>query len=194
MDGAVYAQPLWAAGLVVNGTTHNVVFVATAHDSLYAFDADSGPCVTLWSVNLIDAQHGANAGETTVPAGTSGNLVGSGDGDITPEVGVIGTPVIDPNARILYVVSKSVSADHSTFYQRLHAISLLTGQEQSGAPAPIAATYPGTGDSGNMTTFNPRTENQRSGLALFNGTVYIVWGLQTRTLSALLRVGHRLQL
>ncbi len=175
LDGAVYAQPLWVAGIVINGTTHNIVFVATAHDSLYAFDADSSPCVTLWSVSLIDTQHGANAGETTVPSGPSGNLVGSGGGDITPEVGVVGTPVIDPNAQILYVVSKSVSADQSTFYQRLHAINLPTGQEASGSPTLITATFPGTGDGGNITTFNPRQENQRSGLALLNGTVYIAW-------------------
>jgi hypothetical protein len=175
VDGAVYAQPLWAAGLVFNGTTHNVVFVATAHDGLFAFDADSSPCVTLWQVNLIDGAHGANTGETTVPSGPSGHLVGAGDGDITPEVGVIGTPVIDANAQILYVVSKSVSSDHSTFYQRLHAINLLTGQENSGSPTLITATYPGTGDGGNMTTFKPGVENQRSGLALVNGTVYIAW-------------------
>jgi hypothetical protein len=175
VDGAVYAQPLWAAGLVINGKVHNVVFVATAHDGLYAFDADGSPCVTLWNVNLIDGAHGAFPGETTVPSGTSGHLVGWGDGDITPEVGVIGTPVIDPAAQILYVVSKSVSSDHSSFYQRLHAIDILTGQEKSGSPTDITVTYPGIGDGGNMTTFSPKQENQRSGLALVNGTVYIAW-------------------
>lgn len=175
VDGAIYAQPLWVAGLIINATTHNVVFVATAHDSLYAFDADTSPCAALWSVSLIDGAHGATAGETSVPSGPSNNLVGSGDGDISPEVGVIGTPVIDPNAQILYVVSKSVSADHSTFYQRLHAIDLLTGQEKDASPAVIAASYPGTGDGGTITTFSPRQQNQRSGLALVNGTVYIAW-------------------
>src|SRR5262249_4964652 len=65
--GAVYAQPLWVANLTIGGTKHNVIFVATAHDSLYAFDADASPCVQLWHANLIDTGHGANAGEVTVP-------------------------------------------------------------------------------------------------------------------------------
>lgn len=175
VDGAVYAQPLWVAGLTINGAVHNVVFVATAHDGLYAFDADASPCVTLWSVSLIDGAHGANAGETTVPSGPTGHLVGSGAGDITPEVGVIGTPVIDPARGILYVVSKSVSADHSTFYQRLHAIDLLSGHEQPGSPVIISATYPGTGDGSSTTTFSARQQNQRAGLALVGSTVYICW-------------------
>lgn len=175
VDGAVYAQPLWVAGLTINGTVHNVVFVATAHDSLYAFDADQSPCQPLWQVSLIDAAHGANSGETTVPAGTTGNLVGGGTGDITPEVGVIGTPVIDASAGILYVVSKSVSSDQATFYQRLHAIDLLSGNEKGGSPALIAATYPGSGDGSSSVAFNARQELQRAGLALVNGTVYIAW-------------------
>jgi hypothetical protein len=175
VDGAVYAQPLWVAGLTVNGTPHNVVFVATEHDGLFAFDADASPCVTLWSVSLIDGNHGANSGETTVPAGPTGYLVGGGSGDITPEVGVTGTPVIDPARGILYVVSKSVSANQATFYQRLHAINVLTGAEEAGSPALITATYPGTGDGGTTVSFSPRQENQRSGLSLVNGIVYLAW-------------------
>jgi len=175
VDGAVYAQPLWVANVTVNGAQRNLVIVATAHDSLFAFDADASPCVQLWSVSLIDAAHGATAGETTVPAGTTGYLVGVGDGDITPEVGVIGTPVIDPASGTVYVVSKSVSAAQTTFYQRLHAIDLRTGDEKAAAPIAIQGTYPGTGDSGTTDTFNPRYENQRSGLALVNGTIYIAW-------------------
>ena len=175
VDGAVYAQPLWVAGLTINGAIQNVAFVATAHDSLFAFDADATPCATLWQVSLIDGAHGATSGETTVPSGTTGYLVGGASGDITPETGVIGTPVIDPVNSILYVVSKSVSADQKTFYQRLHAIDLLSGREKPGSPVLIAATYPGTGDGGNVTTFNPRQQNQRAGLALVNGVVYISW-------------------
>lgn len=175
VDGAIYAQPLWVPNLIVNGSAHNVVFVATAHDSLYAFDADASPCAPLWSVSLIDTAHGANAGETTVPSGTSGNLVGGGSGDITPEVGVIGTPVIDPVTDTLYVLSKSVSADQNTFYQRLHAIDLLTGREKSGSPVLITATFPGSGDGGTTDTFNAQQQNQRSGLALVNGVIYIAW-------------------
>lgn len=174
-DGAVYAQPLWAANLTINGAQHNVVFVASAHDSLFAFDADANPCVQLWSVSLIDTAHGANAGETTVPSGVPGALVGSGSGDITPEVGVIGTPVMDPSTGTLYVVSKSVDSTQSHFYQRLHAIDVTTGNEKAQSPVAIQGTYPGTGDGGSVDTFNPRYQNQRSALALINGVVYIDW-------------------
>jgi hypothetical protein len=174
-DGAVYAQPLWAANLTINGAQHNVVFVASAHDSLFAFDADANPCVQLWSVSLIDTNHGANAGEVTVPSGTTGYLVGEGYGDITPEVGVIGTPVIDSSSGTLYVVSKSMNPAGTTFYQRLHAVDVTTGNEKTNSPMLIQGTYPGTGDKTTTTTFSARYENQRTGLALINGSVYIAW-------------------
>jgi hypothetical protein len=177
VDGAIYAQPLWDANLNLNGGMHNVVFVATQHESLYAFDADANPCVTLWHVNLIDTNHGGTAGETSVPSGPSGNLVGAGYGDITPEVGVTGTPVIDPSTNILYVVSKSVSSNGTSFYQRLHAIDLATGNEKYSQPANITSsiTFPGTGDGGSTVSFNTRQQNQRAGLALVNGVVYVAW-------------------
>ena len=175
VDGAIYAQPLWVANLMIAGAQHNVVFVATQHDSLYAFDADANPCVQLWSVSLIDSAHGGTSGETTVPSGPSGYLVGAGNGDITPEVGVTGTPVIDPTSNTLYVVSKSVIASGPTFYQRLHAINMLSGAEQTGSPIVIAATYPGTEDGSTTDTFKAGEQNQRPALALVNGTVYIAW-------------------
>ncbi len=172
-DGAIYAQPLWVANVTINGTPHNVVFVATAHDGLFAFDADASPCATLWTANLIDSRHGAAAGETTVPAGPTGNLVGQGIGDVTPEVGVIGTPVIDPSTGTLYVISKSINSAHTVFYQRLHAIDVTTGLEKAGSPTMIAATS--TGSGGTTTQFNAQAQFQRSGLALVNGVVYAVW-------------------
>ncbi len=176
VDGAVYAQPLWIANLTVNGAQHNVVFVATEHDSLYAFDGDSNPCVQLWSVSLIDTSHGANPGEVTVPSGPGG-LVGGGAGDIMPEVGVTGTPVIDPSTNTLYVVSKSMNSAGTSFYQRLHAIDITTGSEKFSGPMNITSsiTYLGTGDGGSSVSFNPQQEAQRSGLALVNGVVYVVW-------------------
>ena len=175
VDGAIYGQPLWVPGLTVGGARHNVVFVATEHDGLFAFDADSSPCVQLWQVSLIDAAHGAAAGETTVPAGPTGYLVGRGAGDLSPEVGVTGTPVIDASSSTLYAVSKSVDSSQTTFYQRLHAIDLATGNEKSGAPIAIAASYPGSGAGGASVVFDPRQENERAALALVNGTVYIAW-------------------
>jgi hypothetical protein len=171
VDGAIYAQPLWVANLTVNGAQHNVVFVATEHDNLFAFDADTAPCVPLWQVSLINTTHGAASGETPVPS----NLVGVGNGDLVPEIGVTGTPVIDPTTGILYVVSKSVDSTQTVFTQRLHAINITTGAEETGSPLVIAATYPGTGDSGTTVAFNARQELQRTGLALVNGTVYVTW-------------------
>jgi hypothetical protein len=175
VDGAIYTQPLWVANLSVSGVKHNVVFVATQHDSLFAFDADANPCVQLWTVSLIDTNHGGTGGEVTVPSGVPGYLVGQGAGDIRPEVGVTGTPVIDPSSSTLYVVSKSMNAGGTVFYQRLHAIDLATGNEKTGAPVTIAATYPGTGDGSTTDTFNSRQQNQRPGLAFVNGTVYVAW-------------------
>src|SRR5204862_5508153 len=112
VDGAIYAQPLWVANLTIGTTIHNVIVVATQHDSVYAFDADSNasPCVPLWQANLIDAAHGGTAGE----ASASGGLVGSGFGDISPEVGITGTPVIDLSTNTLCVVSKSAIANPSS--------------------------------------------------------------------------------
>jgi len=177
VDESVYAQPLWVPNLTVNSAAHNVIFVATQNDSLYAFDADSNttPCTPLWHVNLLDSAHGGTSGETAVLSGLPGYLVGAGGGDIQPLVGVTGTPVIDLTTNTLYVVSKSVIASGPTFYQRLHAIDLATGNEKFTGPVNIAATYPGNGDGSSTTTFVPQEENQRPGLALVNGIVYIAW-------------------
>jgi hypothetical protein len=177
-DGAIYAQPLWIPQILIpslNNSFHNVVVVATQHESLYAFDADAASCQTLWQANLIDSAHGGTSGETSVPSGIGG-LVGANAGDITPEVGVTGTPVIDPTTSILYVVSKSVISSGPTFFQRLHAIDLTTGNEKFSGPVTILASVTGTADGSTMVAFNPRQENQRPGLALVNGVVYIGWG------------------
>ncbi len=181
VDGAIYAQPLWVANVAVNGARHNVILVATQHDGLFAFDADANPCLSLWSVNLLDAAHGGGAGETPVPAGVTGYLVGQGGGDLAPEVGVTGTPVIDPATNTLYVVSKSVSSDHTAFYQRLHAIDATTGHEKPGSPATIMGSFAGSGDGGSTVSFNPQTENQRGGLALVGGLVYVAWAAHEDT-------------
>jgi hypothetical protein len=179
VDGAVYAQPMWIPGLTVNGAKHNVIIAATQHESVYAFDADASPCVTLWHSNLIDASHGGTAGESSVPSGATGNLVGSGYGDISPEVGITGTPVIDPGTNTLYVVSKSVNASGLAFFQRLHALDLATGNEKFGGPANIdgSISVPGTGSgsAGGKVPFDPRNEHQRAGLVLSNGVVYATW-------------------
>jgi hypothetical protein len=176
-DGAIYAQPLWIPNLTVAGSSHNVVIVATQHESLYAFDADAMSCMTLWHANLIDSAHGGTSGETSVPSAGAGALVGSGYGDISPEVGITGTPVIDSTTNTLYVVSKSVNAS-TQFFQRLHAIDLTTGNERV-TPYDIdsSISVPGTGDGSvaGQVAFDPRNENQRPGLVLSNGVVYVAW-------------------
>jgi hypothetical protein len=184
VDGPIYAQPLWVPNLTISSVKRNVVFVATQHDSLYAFDADSNttPCTPLWHANLIDSVHGGTAGEMPVPAGIPSALVGNGAGDIMPEVGVTGTPVIDLTTESLYVVSKSVVPSGPSFYQRLHAIDLLTGNEKFSGPVTIAGTYPGSGDGGAQTAFVAQQENQRPGLVLANGIVYITWASHEDTL------------
>jgi hypothetical protein len=177
VDESIYAQPLWIPNLTISSAKHNVVFVVTQNDSLYAFDADSNstPCTPLWHANLLDSAHGGSSGETAVLSGLPGYQVGEGGGDIQPLVGVTGTPVIDLTTNTLYVVSKSVLASGPTFFQRLHAIDLLTGNEKFSGPVNIAATYPGNGDGSSTTTFVPQQENQRPGLALVNGVVYVAW-------------------
>jgi len=172
VDGAAYTQPLWVPALNVSGQVRNVIFVATQHDSIYSLDADATPCQQLWHANLLDMAHGGSAAEFPVPTSD----VGNGYQDIQPEIGVTGTPVIDPATDTLYVVSKS-EGPAGTFHQRLHALDLFTGDEKFGGPAVIAASVPGTGDgsSGGVLTFDPQNQHQRSGLMLMNGVVYIVW-------------------
>lgn len=173
VDGNVYTQPLWVPQLNINGTRRNVVFVGTEHDSVYSFDAEASPCSTLWHSDLLSVAHGGTSGEIPVPDADAG----LGEHDITPENGVTGTPVIDPASNTLYVVSQS-EGPTGTFHQRLHALDLGTGSEKFGGPIDISASVVGAGydSSGATVTFTPRTENQRAGLALVNGVVYIVWG------------------
>jgi hypothetical protein len=176
-DGAIYAQPLWVPNLMVAGSRHNVVIVATQHESLYAFDADATPCTTLWHISLIDSAHSGTSGETSVPSAGTGALVGSGYGDISPEVGITGTPVIDPITHTLYVVSKSVNAS-TQFFQRLHAIDLTTGNERvtpQSIDSSISVPGTGAGSVAGQVAFDPRTENQRSGLVLSNAVIYVSW-------------------
>jgi hypothetical protein len=171
VDGAIYGQPLWVANVAFAGAKHNVVFVTTQHDSLFAFDGDSNSCTLLWSVSLIDAGHGGTTGELPVPS----TSVGSGFGDIQPEIGINGTPVIDGSSGTLYVVSKSIDS-LGNFYQRLHAIDVISGSEKSGSPMLIAGSVPGSGSGGSTVAFSSKQQNQRPGLALLNGTVFVSWG------------------
>jgi Legume lectin domain/Chitobiase/beta-hexosaminidase C-terminal domain len=174
VDGLVYAQPLYMPGVTMGtgttqaGTTHNVLFVATEHDSVYAFDADSNAganATPLWRVSLI------GAGETTVPNSDLST------GDIQPEIGITSTPVIDPTSNTIYVVAKT-TVSGTTFIQRLHALDITTGQERFGGPVTLSASVPGTGNgsSGGTLNWDPKWENNRTSLLLLNGIVYIGFG------------------
>ncbi len=163
VDGAVYAQPLWMPNVNIGGGTHNVIVVATMRDSVYVFDADLNPCKTYWNKQLL------GAGETW---GSSSDV---GTADIFPDIGILGTPVIDSSTQTIYLVTKSKTSS-ANYVQRLHALSLTTGAEATNSPVTIAATFPGTCEGGSTDTFNALSENQRAALALSNGMVYIPWG------------------
>ena len=170
VDGPIYAQPLYLPSLAIPGAgTHNVVFVATENDSVYAFDADNNAGVNgppLWIASLTTSAHGAAAGATAV----SSLEVGEGT---TALIGITGTPVIDPTNGTLFVVS--FTQEGSAFVFRLHALQVTTGREQPGSPVAIQASVSGTGNgsSGSVLKFDPAWENQRPGLLLLNGVVYI---------------------
>jgi Ricin-type beta-trefoil lectin domain-like/PQQ enzyme repeat len=165
LDGKVDAQPLYVSGLAVPGLgIHNVVFAATEHDSVYAFDANSGQIV--WQVSLL------GAGETTSDARTCGQVV--------PEIGITATPVIDLTAGphgTIYLVAMSKDAN-GNYYQRLHALDITTGAEEFGGPRVVQAAYPGTGanSSNGQVIFDPKQYKSRPGLLLLNGIVYTSWG------------------
>src|ERR1700744_3168672 len=177
VDGYVYAQPLYfanvtmGAGTAQAGTTHNVFFIATQNDTVYAFDADSNGGANaspLWKASLIDAAHGAGAGETPMPA------TAVMTNDIVPQIGITSTPVIDPNTKTMYVVAKS-TVSNNTYTQRLHALDLTTGLEKLGGPVVLAGQVAGTGvgSTGGVLKFDPLWENNRPALLLVNGIVYI---------------------
>jgi hypothetical protein len=163
-DGRVDAQPLYAPTVSIPGNgTHNVLFVASEHGTVYGFDADNGS--TLWQVTTLAS------GETP-----SDNR---GCSQVTPEIGVTSTPVIDltsgPHGTI-YVVAMSKDPS-SNYHQRLHPLDITSGAEEFGGPVEIAAKYPGTGDNsqGGYVIFDPKQYKERAGLLLLDHIVYTSW-------------------
>jgi hypothetical protein len=165
VDGKVDAQPLYLSQVTIAGQRKNVLYVATEHGSVYAFDADSinGTTATfLWKTSTL------GTGETT-----SDNR---GCGQVSPEIGITATPVIDRARNAIYVVAMSKNSG-GTYFQRLHALNLSTGAEMFSDPQNITATYPGTGDntSGGNVVFDPKQYKERPGLLQVNGTIYTTW-------------------
>jgi len=162
VDGKVDGEPLYLSSFTIGGKKHNVLYVVTEHGSLYAFDADDG--TQLWTKSVL----GAN--ESTAKNGCS---------QISPEIGITSTPVIDRHYGTngaIFVVGMSIDGS-GKYHQRLHALDLTTGAELSGGPTEIQATYPGTGAFSNngLQTFDPAQYTERVGLLLMNGTIYLGW-------------------
>ena len=175
VDDQIYAQPLVMTNVNILGRgTHNLVIVATVNDSVYAFDADNASVETpYWSTSFI------NPPNIVAPANTDMSAIGACGGayqDFSGNIGIVGTPVIDPVAGTIYLVART-KENGTNFVQRLHALDVSTGAERPNSPVIITATYAGTGDGnvGGVITFDPIRQNQRPGLVLVNGTVYISW-------------------
>jgi hypothetical protein len=164
LDGFSLAQPLYLSHVAVGGSFHNVVYVATEHDTVYAFDADGASANPLWSKSFINPA----AGVTSTPAADL-------DSPIQPEIGITSTPVIDGNTGTLYVLVET--KESGAYIHRLHALDVTSGAEKFNGPTTIQATVSGTGSaaSGGQITFNPFLQLQRSALLLSGGHIFIAW-------------------
>ncbi len=165
LDGAAYAQPLYVSNVPIAGGTHNVVYVATQHDTVDAFDADGGASAPFWSMNFTNA----SAGITTVP-GTD-----LGVGGVFAEVGITGTPVISGKAGTLFVVA--MTKENGQYFHKLHALDITNGKERPNSPVTIQPSVAGSGigSSGGQIAFQSLYQLQRSALLLLNGTVYVAF-------------------
>ena len=170
VDGDVYAQPLYVPQLEIPGKgTHNVVFIATEKDSVYAFDADAASTEPLWQVSFLDAQKNispVSARDVFCPF-------------IQPDIGITSTPVIDLPSKTLYALARTKEAPKEkwVFRQKLHALDLATGTEKFGGPVTIRASFQGDKSlfSKGVTEFDPQRENQRAALLLVNNNVFVTW-------------------
>jgi hypothetical protein len=164
VDGHIFTQPLYVSNVNVSGQgIHNVVYVATENDSVYAFDANGSPTTPLWYTTFT------GPGVVAVPCADTGYC------EISPTIGITGTPVIDRSTNTLYVVAFTLES--GAYYQRLHALDITSGAEKFGGPVVIEASVAGigAGSIGGLITFTPILQNQRSALLLSNGVVYIAW-------------------
>ena len=165
VDDQLYAQPLVVGNLSIANETHNVVFVATVNNTVYALDGDDGQ--VLWQKNYTAS--GMRPPRNTDMTGACGG----GYRDFSGNIGIVGTPVIDAAAQTMYFVARGTTG--TQYVQHLHAVDIVTGNERAGSPIAITATYAGTGDGSvnGVIPFNAQRQNQRQGLTLLNGTVYV---------------------
>jgi len=172
VDDQIYAQPLLVTNVSIPGQgTHNLIYVCTVNNSIYAFDADDATVIApYWQTNVT----GSNAvppSNTDMTGACGGNYK-----DFSGHIGIVGTPAIDADAGTIYFVART-KENGSVFVQWLHALDISTGAERPNSPVIITGTYPGTGagSSGGIITFDPQKQNQRPALRLANGRVYIGW-------------------
>ena len=167
VDDQVYAQPLVAGKITIRNTLHNVVYVATVNNTLFAYDGDNGKLY--WQKNYTAP--GMRPPKNTDMTGACGGNYS----DFSGNIGIVGTPVIDAAKRTMYFVARSTTG--STFVQYLHAVDLVDGHEMTGSPVKITATYSGNGEgsNNNVLLFDPLRQNQRQGLTLVNGVVYVTF-------------------
>jgi len=168
VDGNIYAETLYVPGVTINGQTHNVVYVATEHDSVYAFDADAG-AAPLWQTSFINPANGITTVNSNIVSAKNSD---PGCVDINPEYGITASPVIDPSTNTIYVLANT--DENGTITYRLHALDITTGQEKFGGPVLIQASSTGSGDDGDV--FDPTQELGRAALLLVNGVVYLGFG------------------
>jgi hypothetical protein len=168
VDDQVYAQPLVVGNLTIGGTLHNVAYIATVNNTLYAYDGDSGRL--FWKKNYTAP--GMRPPRNTDMTGACGGQYM----DFSGNIGIVGTPVIDSAKQTIFFVARNTNGT-TAYVQYLHAVSLLDGSERPGSPVQITATYTGNGDGSvnNVITFDAQRQNQRQGLTLVNGTVYVTF-------------------
>jgi len=169
VDDQVYAQPLVVGSVAISHITHNIVYVATVNNSVYAFDGDDG--TLYWNKNY--SAPGMRAPKNTDMTGACGGQYM----DFSGNIGIVGTPVVDSVSQTMYFVARSTDQAGTTFVQYLHAINIINGSEQSNSPTLITAKTAGTGDGslGGQVLFDPQRNNQRQALTLVNGVVYVTF-------------------
>ena len=170
VDGQIYAQPLYVPNVSIPGQgIHNVVYVETQNDSLYAFDADGLSPTALWQVSFVNPA----AGITPVSCQTDGQTdISCG---VYPIYGITSTPVIDRTTQTMYLVTRT--HNKGKYFQTIHAIDITSGAEKFGGPVNITGSVPGTGVGSKNGTiyFDPLKDVQRAGLLLYRGGVYVGW-------------------